>query len=237
MAIEEPGSSSETPSEHLVGSDRIPLRERYGLVLSLILVAYILGGIEDERVAAVINSLIWGSVLFATLWSPGLPPILRRIGIGAISVFILSSASIWIVSSPTTNGWRLLILAAAQLAALLAILARIAQHRVVTFQSVMGGVAAYALIAFVMAAVYQALTLLAGTPALLGLSTVGDYMYFSFVTLTTVGYGDISPATDLAKRLAVVEMFVGQVFLITLIARLVSLWKVPEGRGEGRSRS
>jgi voltage-gated potassium channel Kch len=106
----------------------------------------------------------------------------------------------------------------------------------VTIQTVMGGIAAYALIAFVMAAVYHAMTLFAGSPVLGGLEGVGDYIYFSFVTLTTVGYGDITPVTDLVKRLAVVEMFVGQVFLITLVARLVSLWKVPEGRGEGRSR-
>jgi voltage-gated potassium channel Kch len=47
-----------------------------------------------------------------------------------------------------------------------------------------------------------------------------------------VGYGDITPATDLAKRLAVIEMFVGQVFLITLVARLVSLWGKPLERAE-----
>jgi voltage-gated potassium channel Kch len=52
----------------------------------------------------------------------------------------------------------------------------------------------------------------------------GDYTYFSFVTLTTVGYGDITAASDIAKRLVVVEAFIGQVFLITLVARLVSLW-------------
>jgi voltage-gated potassium channel Kch len=44
------------------------------------------------------------------------------------------------------------------------------------------------------------------------------------VTLTTVGYGDITAASDIAKRLVVVEAFIGQVFLITLVARLVSLW-------------
>jgi len=49
-------------------------------------------------------------------------------------------------------------------------------------------------------------------------------LYFSVVTLTTVGYGDITPATELAKRLVVVGAFVGQVFLITFVARLVSLW-------------
>ena len=236
MATEDRGAVDERLVQESGGPDRIPLRKRYGLVLFLILLAYILGGVEDERVIAVVNTLIWGTVLLATLWSPGLPRVLRRVGLGAIALFILSAASIWVVSSPTSNGWRLLIVAIAQFAALLAILTRIAQHHVVTIQTVMGGIAAYALIAFVMAAVYHAMTLFAGCPVLGGLEGVGDYIYFSFVTLTTVGYGDITPVTNLVKRLAVVEMFVGQVFLITLVARLASLWKVPEGRGEGRSR-
>ncbi len=55
----------------------------------------------------------------------------------------------------------------------------------------------------------------------------GDYLCFSFVTLTTVGYGDLTAASDLAERLVVVEAFLGQVFIITLVARLVSLWGNP----------
>ena len=210
--------------------DYIPLRERYGLVLALILLAYLLGGVENQRVVILSSTVIWATVLLTTLWSPGVPRVLRRVGVGATVLFFLSAASIWIVSSDGSNGWRLVILAVAQFAALLAILVRISQHRVVTIQTVMGGIAAYALIAFVMAALYQAITLIIGDTILSGVEGPGDYLYFSFVTQTTVGYGDITPATDLAKRLAVIQMFVGQVFLITLVARLVSLWKTPEPR-------
>jgi voltage-gated potassium channel Kch len=88
----------------------------------------------------------------------------------------------------------------------------------------MGGISAYALIAFTMSAVYHGLDLLSGADFLNGVVGPGDYTYFSFVTLTTVGYGDITAASDIAKRLVVVEAFIGQVFLITLVARLVSLW-------------
>ena len=50
-----------------------------------------------------------------------------------------------------------------------------------------------------------------------------DFIYFSFVTLTTLGYGDMSPVSSLAKTLAWFEAVVGQLFLAVTIARLISL--------------
>jgi hypothetical protein len=52
-------------------------------------------------------------------------------------------------------------------------------------------------------------------------------IYFSFVTLATLGYGDVVPRTDVARGLAIVEGVGGQLFLAVLVARLVSLY----GRG------
>lgn len=49
-------------------------------------------------------------------------------------------------------------------------------------------------------------------------------IYFSFVTLATLGYGDIAPRADLARGLAIVEGVGGQLFLAVLVARLVSLY-------------
>lgn len=53
-------------------------------------------------------------------------------------------------------------------------------------------------------------------------------IYFSFVTLATLGYGDIAPRTDIARGLAIIEGVGGQLFLAVLVARLVSLY----GRGK-----
>ena len=49
-------------------------------------------------------------------------------------------------------------------------------------------------------------------------------LYFSFVTLATLGYGDIVPRSDVARGLAIVEGVGGQLFLAVLVARLVSLY-------------
>jgi len=49
-------------------------------------------------------------------------------------------------------------------------------------------------------------------------------MYFSFVTLATLGYGDIVPRSDVARSLAIIEAVAGQLYLAAMVARLVSLY-------------
>ncbi|MDA8016958.1 MAG: ion channel [Thermoanaerobaculia bacterium] len=58
---------------------------------------------------------------------------------------------------------------------------------------------------------------------------IRDAVYFSFVTLTTLGYGDITPIGEGARNLAVVEALIGQIFLAILIGRLVTLSGQTEG--------
>ena len=47
-------------------------------------------------------------------------------------------------------------------------------------------------------------------------------MYYSFITLTTTGYGDFVPAADVTRMIAVTEALLGQVYLVTIVALLVS---------------
>ncbi len=63
-----------------------------------------------------------------------------------------------------------------------------------------------------------------------------DLSYFSFVTLTTLGYGDVTPKSASARTLATVEALVGQLYLVILIARLVSL-RATEKQGGPRPSS
>jgi hypothetical protein len=51
----------------------------------------------------------------------------------------------------------------------------------------------------------------------------GELIYFSFVTLTTMGYGDITPIHPIARSLAITEALTGQLYIAILLARLVSL--------------
>lgn len=60
------------------------------------------------------------------------------------------------------------------------------------------------------------------TPEALRVSTA---VYYSFVTLASLGYGDVLPVSDLARGLAVTEVVGGQLYLVVLVARLVGSWR------------
>lgn len=101
----------------------------------------------------------------------------------------------------------------------------------VTVVRVRGAVAAYILVGITFGFLYQLLELRLDTafnlPATAG--GPGDYghdshlLYFSFVTLTTVGYGDITAAHPVARMFVIIEALIGQLYPATLLARLVSL--------------
>ena len=112
--------------------------------------------------------------------------------------------------------------------AILAIISRLIALESVTRATVMGAFLAYALVGFSVAFLYIAVDSLSGDSFFnQGQVPPGDYIYFSLVTLTTVGFGDLTAATEIGKRLVVIEALMGQVFLVVLVARLVSLWKPP----------
>ena len=97
-----------------------------------------------------------------------------------------------------------------------------------TFDRILGAVALYILIGVVWAEAYQLVnshTLLAysGIPHESKPYDRATWLYFSFVTLSTVGYGDIAPVVPIARSLAILEALIGQLYPAIVLARLVSL--------------
>jgi len=65
--------------------------------------------------------------------------------------------------------------------------------------------------------------------------TIPDFLYFSFVTLTTVGYGDLTAASGLGRSLAVLEAMIGQIYLVTVVAVLVTNLRPALTASKGRA--
>jgi hypothetical protein len=98
--------------------------------------------------------------------------------------------------------------------------------QVVTSSNLNAAAAIYLLMGFAFANLFEVVYLLhpaayqvAGGGSLLA----DDFLYFSFITLTTVGYGDVLPLSGVARMLAVTEALVGQVYLVLSVSRLVGL--------------
>ncbi len=108
-------------------------------------------------------------------------------------------------------------------------LKRILKARVVGFDVLCSAVAVYLLIGVTWALTYIVIDILDPTAfeqlAVSAWAGGTDYVYFSFVTLTTLGYGDISPNGNFVRIWAVMEAGVGVLYLALLIARLVSLYR------------
>jgi hypothetical protein len=109
------------------------------------------------------------------------------------------------------------------MAVLGAILRRMAIHLTISIATVLAGLCIYLLIGLAFATVFSFLEAADATSlfAQVQNATASDTLYFSFITMTTVGYGDLTPVGNLPRMLAATEALTGQIYLVTAVALLV----------------
>jgi hypothetical protein len=110
----------------------------------------------------------------------------------------------------------------------------------VTRERIGGAVGLYMLVGLVWADAYQIISIVVpgsfvGISAHDGSVDRSTWVYFSFATLTTVGYGDITPVARAARSLANLEALIGQLYPAIVLARLVSLQVTGSGSGSNKS--
>jgi hypothetical protein len=158
----------------------------------------------------------------------------RSFFIFAISVSVFSIAmTFWLAAAPTF--WLVIISHGALMVLLsffaVAILSYVLGSGKVTWDKIYGAVCAYLLFGYAWTFAYSVIEevqpgsfISLSSPAPHDLvSSVMQLRYFSFVTLATVGYGDIVPHTPTARTMALLEAILGQFYLVALVGRLVGL--------------
>lgn len=142
--------------------------------------------------------------------------------VGAAAIGVILSAALF-SSSDTVLGLVNLALAALIGSGPIVILRHIYTQPKVTANDVVGALDAYIEMGFFFTFLYSAIDNFSADPLFNQVTDppLFDYVYFSFVTMTSLGYGDLSPALAVGKGLVIVEVLLGSVFLVVLVARLV----------------
>jgi hypothetical protein len=124
------------------------------------------------------------------------------------------------VRSWANGGFGTLLLATA-----IVVLRRVLSHQTVTSRTLSGAVSAFLFVGLAFACFAESLVLrdptAYNTPN--GDTSFSSMLYYSFVTIATLGYGDIVPVSNTARSFATLEAVMGQIYLVTIVARLVSL--------------
>jgi Ion channel len=203
---------------------------RYGLLLLVLIGTYLLAAFSGAKLATEVQVLLFAFVLLIALRNSPLPMPWPLV-IGAVTV--IGTAVTFLVSlSGSPHGkaaedlWKALIL----LMSVVMVVRRVLAKRTVTIQSIYGALSAYIIIGLMFASGFAAVNYLSTTDFFANneQANTQTFQYFSFTTLTTLGYGDFTAAESGGRSIAVLEALTGQVFLATLVARLVAAYRTPD---------
>jgi hypothetical protein len=208
-------------------AERFARGDSYGLLLALLVGLYILIAAESHRNlwGRFVISVVLGLVLLLAFHTSHVRS--RAFKVGIVLVVIADVANLIQAATGREGGdGSTFIMFLLILLAPIAIVHRIIRHETVGLETILGSICVYVLIAISFAGIFGAVNEAEPTGffAQQVVPTNVDFLYFSFVTLTTVGYGDLTAGTSTGRVLVTFEAVIGQIFLVTLVARLVSLY-------------
>lgn len=219
---------------------RIEGSHRYGAVLGVILVPIVFSlAAPDELWARVTTAFLFATSIFITLAVSHAKRWVQILAFGLVILVLVTAIVDVVVGSEVSQGAGRaaigLMIALAPFSLARGVMRHLREEGQVTLDAVYGAIAIYLLLGAFFATIDAAVGSLQSHPFFNQVSHAGfqDYLYFSYVTLSTVGYGDFTPATSLARTLAITEALSGQLYLVTVVAVLVSNVKGRGRRGSG----
>jgi Ion channel len=206
--------------------DDVTGRERYGLLLAAILAAFFVQGIASPgAVEQVLVTVLLAATLLLALWAADSRRAVIRLAVVVATVVVVFSA---VESASNDIGGaayrlaNLLLVVLAPPAIVIGVVRNMRARSQVTVQAVFGVLCLYLLLGMFFAFIYGAMDrfnphfFANGAEA-----TVARCLYFSFTTLTTVGYGDYTASSNLGHTLSVTEGLLGQIYLVTIVSLIV----------------
>jgi hypothetical protein len=213
-----------------------PAPGRYGALLVLLIAGYLLSAFITARWIESLQVVMFTVAMVLALRGSAVSRravrvllIAAVVGVPLFSAISLSTAT-GDIGTGISNIWTGLVL----LAAVAMIVHRVLTFGTVTLQSIFGAFSAYMIVGLMFASFFAAIYHFSGDQFFANgqPGNTQTFQYFSFTTLTTLGYGDFTAANSSGQAVAVLEALTGQVFLATLVARLVSAFR---SSGDGQN--
>jgi hypothetical protein len=205
--------------------------DSYGLVLVMIVVTYVMAAALSERWGATI--LVF--VQIGTVWLALRTSEARRglLVVANVLFAVAAAGAVINLFTDAESGLSGFVFVAASLlyvVAPVAIVRHVAYRPGVDQETMLGALAAYLLIGMAFAFAYRSVGAIETAPffGADGEGTMSQDLFFSFVTLTTTGYGNLVPAGNPGQSMAVLEALLGQLFLVTAVGKIVTAWR-PRG--------
>lgn len=214
-------------------------RQRYGMLLLALFATFFFGGIaQPSNLQRVLGTILVGATLTLALYAAEIPLRRMRVASAVILAIVLGIA----IASVAAKGSTVigiaaianaLLIALAPPAVVIGVLHSLRTTGSVTVTVVAGALCLYLLVGLFFAFAYTAIQNLGGAPYFANgaTATYDRSVYFSFVTLTTLGYGDYTPRTNFGHTLAISEALLGQIYLVTVVATIVA--RLAAGRAGG----
>lgn len=206
--------------------------DAFGLVLVLVLLTYVLLSLLDNRGwSAVVLTMASSATSIVALTSSHAKHRFVR------AVVWLSALTVALAAIAAATDTRVLLNAATTIqivllaVAMAAVLRRVVSTAEVRSRTILGALSVYTVFGILFTFLYGMVDRIQGGAFFEGHPDPAgsDFLFFSYTTLTTTGYGNLVPGGQPGRMFAGLEMMVGQIFLVTLVAGLVSLWRPGEG--------
>jgi hypothetical protein len=218
----------------------------FGIVLGLILVStgfQLAAGESDfARLATVVLQAI--TLVAAVVASRVHPFVVRLAVIAAVLSIVGASLAILGTADFGDNSGRavtLLLIGLVPPAIVTGLIKLFREEGSVTVETMFGGLCLYLIVGLFFGTAFAAIEEIGGNAFFHQLSVAqsetNDFLYFSFTTLTTVGYGDLTAATNFGRSLAITEALIGQIYLVTVVAVIISNMRPSRARPRERSRT
>ena len=191
----------------------------------LVLAVFFSIAVPEGPWALLLTTVVLATALSIAMLVSGVQPKVVRAWLGVAVLGVGVSVLIALTQETRTAGGYLAITSLVLTAATIgAIARRIWQHVEISVLTVLGAVCVYVLIGLSFAFAYEVVGAFGSQPffASQEAGTRSEYVYFSFITMATVGYGDLAAQGGLGRALAVTEGLLGQIYLVTAVAALVS---------------